>query len=184
MLTRNSKAKVQLMLFQCLGLTFKTFSPCRSYTRFSDMSFYIFLFLYCYKWFFRYKLFVPFLALKPSSTASKRVQPSPTESHMVTPRSSSLYPTPSFHQQEWRGNSPTWNKITPQQGSIRKRQQSIGALRIRPPRTSCLCQHESNGRFWAMHVSIFPSLHHVFYQHPYSSSLFFLDSWMNPRSPD
>lgn len=84
---------------------------------------------------------------KPSSTASKRVQPSPTESHMVTTRSSSLHPTPSFHQQEWTGNSPTWNKITPQQGSIRKRQQSIGTLRIRPLRTSCLCQHESNGRF-------------------------------------
>ncbi|XP_021054170.1 sperm-associated antigen 16 protein isoform X2 [Mus pahari] len=84
---------------------------------------------------------------KPSSTESKRVQPNPTESHVVSTRSSSLYPTPSFHQQELRRNTPTWNKITPQQGSINKRQQCTGTLRKRPPRTSCFHQQESNGRF-------------------------------------
>ncbi|XP_031223704.1 sperm-associated antigen 16 protein isoform X5 [Mastomys coucha] len=83
---------------------------------------------------------------KPSSTEFKRAQPSPTESYMLSTRSTLLNSTPSFHQQEWRGNSLTWNKITPQQGSISKRQQSTGTLRIRPPRTSCLHQHKSNGR--------------------------------------
>lgn len=99
-----------------------------------------------------------------------RVQESPTESNRVSygsTRSSSLYPTPFLHQQEWRGNSPTWNKITAQQGSISKRHQSTGALRVRPLRTSCLHQHESNGRFWEIHIPRFPSLHPVFYQYPF-----------------
>ncbi|XP_035310713.1 sperm-associated antigen 16 protein isoform X1 [Cricetulus griseus] len=66
--------------------------------------------------------------------------------NMVSTRSS-LCPTPCLHQQEWRGNSQTWNKTMPQQGSICKRQQSTGIPRIKPSRSSCLYQPESNGRF-------------------------------------
>ncbi|VTJ81216.1 Hypothetical predicted protein [Marmota monax] len=62
---------------------------------------------------------------------------------------STLCPTPVLHQKEWRGNSQTWNKTTPLQNIIGKRQQSAPTFRIRPPtyRTSCLCQREPSGKF-------------------------------------
>ncbi|XP_012969111.1 sperm-associated antigen 16 protein isoform X7 [Mesocricetus auratus] len=60
---------------------------------------------------------------------------------------SSFCPTPCPHHQEWRGNSQSWNKTTPQQGSISKRRQSTGTPRIKPHRSSCLYQPEPNRRF-------------------------------------
>ncbi|KAG3275155.1 sperm-associated antigen 16 protein, transcript variant X2 [Ictidomys tridecemlineatus] len=62
---------------------------------------------------------------------------------------STLCPTPVLHQKEWRGNTQTWNKTTPLQNIIGKRQQSAPTFRIRPPtyRTSCLCQREPSGKF-------------------------------------
>lgn len=65
---------------------------------------------------------------------------------------SSLCPTPCLRQQERSRNSQTWNKTMPQQSSISKRQQSTGTPRIRTNRSSWLCQPESNGRFWAVHL--------------------------------
>ncbi|XP_014640986.1 PREDICTED: sperm-associated antigen 16 protein-like [Ceratotherium simum simum] len=60
---------------------------------------------------------------------------------------SALCPTPLLYQQEWRGNSQTWNEATPLQDTVGRRQQSAQALRIRPPiyRISCICQQEPNG---------------------------------------
>lgn len=69
---------------------------------------------------------------------------------------SSFCPTPCPHHQEWRGNSQSWNKTTPQQGSISKRRQSTGTPRIKPHRSSCLYQPEPNRRFWAIHLLWFP----------------------------
>lgn len=80
---------------------------------------------------------------------------------------SSLCPTPCLHQQERSRNSQTWNKTTPQQSSISKRQQSTGTPRIRTNRSSWLCQPESNGRFWAVHL-LCPSILSFIYTIPFS----------------
>ncbi|CAH6791734.1 Spag16 [Phodopus roborovskii] len=66
--------------------------------------------------------------------------------NMVNTRSS-VCPTPCLHQQEWRGNSQTWNKTTSLQGFISKRQPSTGTPRIKLPKSSYFYQPESNGRF-------------------------------------
>nr|XP_033715698.1 sperm-associated antigen 16 protein isoform X4 [Tursiops truncatus] len=83
--------------------------------------------------------------MKVNTKASNRNQEGACE---LSARSA-LCPTPCLHHQEWRGNSQTWNKITPLQDIFGRRQQSAQALRVRPPvyRTSYLCQQEPKGRF-------------------------------------